>query len=105
MVISVLGILTRAYSRSCWRIAGSPGQRAGPHIDLHIAMCKSLHMATNLALDDHLIEEARNLGGHKTKKDAVNAALAEYVRRHKQMEIVKLFGTIDYDPKYDYKAR
>ena len=62
-------------------------------------------MATNLALDDQLIEAARNLGGHKTKKEAVNAALQEYVQRRKQMEIIKLFGTIDYDPKYDYKAR
>ncbi len=67
-------------------------------------MCKHLVMATNLALDDHLIEEARNIGGHKTKKEAVMAALAEYVQRRKQMEIIKLFGTIDYDPNYDYKA-
>ncbi len=68
-------------------------------------MCNNLHMATNLALDDRLIEEARTIGGHKTKREAVNAALAEYVQRRKQMGIIKLFGTIDYDPKYDYKAR
>src|SRR5271165_5423149 len=61
-------------------------------------------MATNLALDDRLIEEARTVGGHKTKKDAVTAALAEYIQRRKQMRIVNLFGTIDYDPHYDYKA-
>ena len=62
-------------------------------------------MATNLALDDRLIEEARAIGGHKTKKAAVTAALAEYVQRRKQMGIFKLAGTIDYDPAYDYKAR
>jgi Bacterial antitoxin of type II TA system, VapB len=62
-------------------------------------------MATNLALDDRLIEEARSVGKHKTKKEAVTAALQEYIQRHKQMEITKLFGTIDFDPKYDYKAR
>jgi len=61
-------------------------------------------MATNLALDDHLIEEARSIGGHKTKKDAVTAALEEYIQHRKQMRIVELFGTIDYDPAYDYKA-
>jgi hypothetical protein len=61
-------------------------------------------MATNLALDDRLIEEARSVGGHKTKKEAVTAALAEYVQRRKQKNIIKLFGTIDYDPRYDYKA-
>jgi Arc/MetJ family transcription regulator len=61
-------------------------------------------MATNLALDDALIEEARRIGQHRTKKDAVNAALAEYVRRRRQQKIIEAFGTIDFDPAYDYKA-
>jgi hypothetical protein len=61
-------------------------------------------MATNLALDDNLIEEARKLGNHKTKKEAVTRALTEYVQRHNQAKIIELFGTIDYDPTYDYKA-
>jgi putative antitoxin of VapBC-like toxin-antitoxin system len=61
-------------------------------------------MATNLALDDELIEQARTAGGHKTKREAVTAALAEYVNRRKQQSVIKLFGTIDYDPDYDYKA-
>jgi putative antitoxin of VapBC-like toxin-antitoxin system len=60
-------------------------------------------MATNLAIDDRLIEEARKLGRHRTKKETVTAALDEYIRRRKQQEIVQLFGTIDYDPKYDHK--
>lgn len=67
-------------------------------------MCNYVHMATNLALDDHLIEEARRAGGHKTKKEAVNAALDEYVRRRKQMRILDAFGTFSFDPAYDYKA-
>jgi hypothetical protein len=61
-------------------------------------------MATNLALDDKLIEEARRVGGHATKKAAVTAALDEYIRRRKQLNIIKLFGTIDFDADYDYKA-
>jgi Arc/MetJ family transcription regulator len=61
-------------------------------------------MATNLALDDRLIEEARRAGGHKTKKEAVSAALSEYVQRRKQQGILKAFGTIDFDPAYNYKA-
>jgi len=40
-------------------------------------MCNNVHMATNLALDDRLIEEARRVGQHKTKREAVSAALAE----------------------------
>ena len=51
-----------------------------------------------------LIEEARILGGHKTKKEAVTAALTEYVQRRQQRGVIELFGTIDYDPAYDYKA-
>jgi aspartate/methionine/tyrosine aminotransferase len=32
------------------------------------------------------------------------AGMVEYFSRLKQMEILKLFGTIDYDPAYDYKV-
>ena len=61
-------------------------------------------MPTNLAIDDRLIEEARRRGGHKTKKEAVTTALTEYIRRRKQKEILSLFGTLDWDANYDYKA-
>jgi hypothetical protein len=54
---------------------------------LHISLCKHIHMPTNLALDDRLIEEARRVGRHKTKREAVSAALAEYVKRRKQLLI------------------
>ena len=60
-------------------------------------------MPTNLAIDDRLIEEARKLGHHRTKKDTVTAALDEYIQRRKQRGILSLFGTIEYDPAYDYK--
>ena len=60
-------------------------------------------MPTNLAIDDLLIDEARRVGKHKTKKEAVTAALKEYIDHRKQLEIMKLFGTIDYDPTFDYK--
>ena len=58
-------------------------------------------MPTNLAIDDRLIEEAKKLGHHRTKKDAVTAALDEYIRRRKQQNILSLFGTIDYDQSYN----
>jgi Arc/MetJ family transcription regulator len=61
-------------------------------------------MATNLALDDKLIEEAKRAGDHKTKKEAVTAALDEYVRRRKQARLLEAFGTFDFDPSYDYKT-
>ena len=61
-------------------------------------------MATNLALDDNLIEEARRIGHHKTKKEAVTTALSEYIAHRKRLEILSSVGTIDFDPTYDYKA-
>jgi Arc/MetJ family transcription regulator len=60
-------------------------------------------MATNLALDDKLISQAQKVGHHKTKKDAVTTALKEYIARKKQIEIIELFGKIDFDKDYDYK--
>ncbi len=61
-------------------------------------------MPTNLALDDRLIERARQVGRHKTKKEAVTAALDEYIRRRRQLRLLARFGTITYDFRYDYKA-
>jgi Arc/MetJ family transcription regulator len=62
-------------------------------------------MATNLAIDDRLLEEALKAGGHKTKKDTVNEALREYIQRRKQAEILGLFGKVEFDPTYDYKRQ
>ena len=70
----------------------------------HILMCDNLHMPTNLAIDDKLIEEARRLGEHKTKKEAVTTALEEYIQHRRQQQILEDFGTVDFDPEYDYKA-
>ncbi|MEQ1908553.1 MAG: type II toxin-antitoxin system VapB family antitoxin [Vicinamibacterales bacterium] len=62
-------------------------------------------MATNLAIDDALLEEARRIGGQKTKRATVTDALNEYIQRRKQQRVVELFGTIDVDPQYNYKAQ
>jgi len=60
-------------------------------------------MATNLAIDSVLLEEALEVGHLRTKKETVNLALREFVNRRKQLELTKLFGTMDPDPGYDYK--
>ncbi len=62
-------------------------------------------MPTNLAIDDKLIEEARKLGKHRTKKAVVTEALEEYIQRRKQVRILGLFHKIDYDTGYDYKTQ
>ena len=50
-------------------------------------------MATNLAIEDWLIEEAKLVGKHRTKKGAVTEALMEYIQRRKQSEILQIFHT------------
>jgi hypothetical protein len=62
-------------------------------------------MATNLAIDDNLLEEARILGKHATKKAVVNEALAEYIQRRKQAGIINLFNKVEYQTDYDYKVQ
>jgi Arc/MetJ family transcription regulator len=59
---------------------------------------------TNLAIDDRLIEEAKKLGRFKTKKAAVTAALDEFIRRRKQLRILKLEQSVDYMPGHDHKV-
>jgi Bacterial antitoxin of type II TA system, VapB len=63
------------------------------------------HMASNLAIDDSLLNEAQKIGGLGTKKATVTQALEEFIQHRKQMKILELFGKIDFDPKYDYKKQ
>jgi hypothetical protein len=73
------------------------------------AMCKSMcdlvHMATNVQIDPDLIRDALLLGGKRTKREVIEEALQEYVLRRKQQQVLSLFGTVDYDPGYDYKKQ
>ena len=61
-------------------------------------------MATNLAIDPQLIDRALELSGEKTKKAAVTRALEEFIARREQKKLLELFGRLDWDPDYDYKA-
>ena len=60
-------------------------------------------MVTNLAIDDKLIIKAQKIGHHKTKKAAVTTALKEYIAHKKQLEVLDLFGSIEFDKNFDYK--
>ena len=76
---------------------------------LRVVMCEGMcecggrPVATNLSIDDGLLSEALKVGGHRTKRETVNEALKEYIQRRRRRRILDLFGTIDYDPTYDYK--
>lgn len=61
-------------------------------------------MATNLDLSPELLEEALRLSGESTKKAAVTKALEEFIARRRQRKILELFGKLERDAGYDYKA-
>ncbi len=60
-------------------------------------------MATNLAIDDKLLNRAVRIGALKTKKEAVNLALKEFIERRQQRKILKALGTIRFREDWDYK--
>ena len=61
-------------------------------------------MATNLALDPELLDHVLELSGESTKKAAVTLALKEFVARREQKKVTDLFGKLDWDASFDYKA-
>ena len=70
-----------------------------------MTLCVEVNLvATNLQLDDRLIREALVLGKHRTKKAAVTRALEEFIARREQRRVTELFGKLDWDNSYDYKA-
>jgi hypothetical protein len=61
-------------------------------------------MATNLALDPELLDRVVAVSGEPTKKAAVTLALKEFIARREQKRIIELFGKLEWDESYDYKA-
>jgi len=61
-------------------------------------------MATNLSIDPDLLDRALEVSGEKTKKAAVTIALKEFIARREQKRLLELFGNLEWDSGYDYKA-
>ncbi len=61
-------------------------------------------MATNLAIDPDLLDRALAVSGERTKKAAVTKALLEFIARREQRHVADLFGKLEWDDSYDYKA-
>lgn len=61
-------------------------------------------MATNLALDPDLLNRLLAISGQPTKKAAVTLALREFIARREQSEMTELFGKLEWDETFDYKA-
>jgi Arc/MetJ family transcription regulator len=67
-------------------------------------MCDGVHMATNLAIDPDLLERALRVSGAKSKTAAVTQALTEFIARREQSRLLELFGSLAWDPDFDYKS-
>lgn len=61
-------------------------------------------MATNLAIDPDLLDRAVQVSGERTKRAAVTKALQEFIARREQQRVADLFGKLEWDRAYDYKA-
>ena len=60
-------------------------------------------MATNIEIDDKLINEALKLLQLKDKNELFNIALKELIRKYTQKDIRELKGKIKFLDDYDYK--
>ena len=58
-------------------------------------------MRTTLAINRELLNEVKLLSGAKTKKDAVEKALVDFVRRKRAKKLLQLEGKIElsFTPK------
>ena len=64
-----------------------------------------MDMPTNLAIDDDLLQQAFELSGFRTKREAVNEALREYIAYRRRVKLIESFGTFDLVPYEEIKAR
>jgi Arc/MetJ family transcription regulator len=64
---------------------------------------KESMMATNLALDDSLLNQAMDIGHLRTKRETVSIALKEFIERRRQKKILDLQGKIVFREDWDYK--
>ena len=60
-------------------------------------------MATNLKIDEQLLNEALDLGGFRTKKETVNEALKSFIFYRKQLRVLEYEGAFEEFDEFDYK--
>ena len=61
-------------------------------------------MRTNIDIDDALIDEVMKMANVKTKKEAVDMALREFLKVKKKKDLFDLAGKIEFEDRYDHKA-
>lgn len=94
-----------------FQLTGAPGPLTAqlrPHCYRRGSLCESLcdnpHMATNLDINAKLLQRALEVSGERTKTAAVTRALEEYVARREQRRLLELFGALEWNRDFDYKA-
>jgi Arc/MetJ family transcription regulator len=60
-------------------------------------------MRTNIVLDEKLVEEAFKVSHAKTKKELVHQALEEFIENRRRLNLLDLFGKIEFKNSYNYK--
>ena len=60
-------------------------------------------IVTTLEIDQKLLSATLKAFGFKSKQEAVNTALSELLKHKKRLELVEMFGKVEYYPDYDYK--
>lgn len=55
-----------------------------------------INMKTNIDLDDRLVEQAFVITGLRTKKELVNFALAELIKKNTKKDLLDLAGEIEF---------
>ena len=61
-------------------------------------------ICTNIVLDEELVAEAMRYANVKTKRELVDLALREFVAARRRRDVSELFGRVQIDPAYGYKA-
>jgi Arc/MetJ family transcription regulator len=61
-------------------------------------------MRTNIVLDDRLVKEVMRMSKTRTKREAVDLALREFVSRGRQKDVLALIGAGAIAADYDVRA-
>jgi Arc/MetJ family transcription regulator len=53
-------------------------------------------MKTHVDVDDRVLQEVMRMGNFHSKKTAINAALAEYLRKLKRLDLLAMRGNVPW---------
>jgi len=59
---------------------------------------------TNIVLDDKLVKEAFKYVDIASKRELIDLALREFIKKHHRRDLRKIRGKIKFSKGYDYKS-